>query len=44
MSANGSKTARAQDMTLDQVSKLAGIDAERLSAYEEGRAVRPSVR
>ena len=29
----------AQDMTLAQVSKLTGIDAERLSAYEEGSAV-----
>ena len=31
----------AQDMTLAQVSKLAGIDAERLQAYEEGSAVPP---
>jgi transcriptional regulator with XRE-family HTH domain len=31
----------AQDMTLDQVARLAGIDAERLRAYEEGRAVAP---
>jgi len=29
----------AQDMSLEQVSKLTGIDAERLSAYEEGTAV-----
>ena len=29
----------AQDMTLAQVSKLTGIDAQRLSAYEEGSAV-----
>ena len=35
------KLRKAQDMTLEQVSKLAGIDAERLSAYEEGRAVPP---
>ena len=32
----------AQDMTLAQVCKLTGIEAERLGAYEEGRAV-PSV-
>jgi transcriptional regulator with XRE-family HTH domain len=31
----------AQDMTLEQVSKLAGINAERLLAYEEGTAVPP---
>jgi len=31
----------AQDMTLAQVSKLSGIDAERLTAYEEGSAVPP---
>lgn len=31
----------AQDMTLAQVSKLSGIDAERLAAYEEGSAVPP---
>jgi transcriptional regulator with XRE-family HTH domain len=31
----------AQDMTLEQVSKLAGIDAERLKAYEAGSAVPP---
>ena len=29
----------AQDMTLAQVSKLTGIDEERLGAYEEGTAV-----
>jgi transcriptional regulator with XRE-family HTH domain len=29
----------AQDMTLEQVSKLTGIKAERLGAYEDGRAV-----
>jgi len=29
----------AQEMTLEQVSKLAGITVERLAAYEEGRAV-----
>jgi transcriptional regulator with XRE-family HTH domain len=29
----------AQDMTLEQVAKLAGIDAEQLAAYEEGRGV-----
>ena len=28
------KLREAQDMTLAQVSKLAGIDAERLKAYE----------
>ena len=31
----------AQDMTLQQVSKLAGIPIERLEAYEDGRAVAP---
>jgi len=29
----------AQDMSLDQVAKLTGIDAGRLKAYEEGAAV-----
>jgi len=29
----------AQDMSLEQVAKLAGIDADRLRAYEEGTAV-----
>jgi transcriptional regulator with XRE-family HTH domain len=29
----------AQDMTLDQVAKLAGIEAARLKAYEDGTAV-----
>ncbi len=33
------KLREAQDMTLEQVAKLAGIDAERLKAYEEGSAV-----
>ena len=33
------KLREAQDMTLEQVAKLAGIDAERLRAYEEGSAV-----
>ena len=33
------KLREAQDMTLEQVSKLAGIDAERLKAYEDGSAV-----
>jgi transcriptional regulator with XRE-family HTH domain len=33
------KLREAQDMTLAQVSKLTGIDAERLSAYEQGTAV-----
>jgi len=32
---------QAQDMTLDQVCKLSGIDALRLKAYEEGTAVPP---
>lgn len=36
------KLREAQDMTLAQVCKLTGIDAERLSAYEEGSAV-PSI-
>ncbi|MDE2184795.1 MAG: cupin domain-containing protein [Alphaproteobacteria bacterium] len=31
----------AQDMSLDQVARLAGIDPERLKAYEEGGAVAP---
>jgi transcriptional regulator with XRE-family HTH domain len=30
---------QAQEMSLEQVSKLAGITVERLAAYEEGRAV-----
>jgi transcriptional regulator with XRE-family HTH domain len=36
------KLREAQDMTLAQVCKLTGIDAERLRAYEEGSAV-PSI-
>ncbi|MDE2135383.1 MAG: cupin domain-containing protein [Alphaproteobacteria bacterium] len=36
------KLREAQDLTLAQVCKLTGIDAERLGAYEEGRAV-PSI-
>jgi transcriptional regulator with XRE-family HTH domain len=31
----------AQDMTLEQVARLAGVDRERLKAYEEGTAVAP---
>ena len=31
----------AQDMTLEQVAKLAGIPVERLEAYEDSRAVAP---
>ena len=31
----------AQDMTLEQVAKLTGIDAGRLRAYEDGAAVAP---
>jgi mannose-6-phosphate isomerase-like protein (cupin superfamily) len=31
----------AQEITLAQVSKLSGIDAERLKAYEDGSAVPP---
>ncbi len=36
------KLREAQDMTLAQVCKLTGIEAERLRAYEEGSAV-PSI-
>jgi transcriptional regulator with XRE-family HTH domain len=36
------KLREAQDMTLAQVCKLTGIDAERLRAFEEGSAV-PSI-
>jgi transcriptional regulator with XRE-family HTH domain len=36
------KLREAQDMSLEQVCKLTGIDAARLSAYEDGTAV-PSI-
>jgi transcriptional regulator with XRE-family HTH domain len=35
------KLREAQDMSLEQVCKLTGIDAARLSAYEDGTAVPP---
>jgi transcriptional regulator with XRE-family HTH domain len=35
------KLREAQDMSLEQVCKLTGIDAARLSAYENGTAVPP---
>jgi transcriptional regulator with XRE-family HTH domain len=35
------KLREAQDMSLEQVCKLTGIDAARLAAYEDGTAVPP---